>query len=194
MCKLKSTRPNCNTVDSPGLSRIIRFIPVNELTGTMPPTLDIVTPATTIPGASKILAAPFTYVATTGSGYWREIEVMLNSADLGQDLVGEGASQGFENKIQFTYPDDDAAICEFLEQMVKCSKCGGVLASATNPDSGLTRIIGTIAQPAMIKAGSATSGDKVGGKARETKVTIGALGVTAFTLPTTIPLKLTPNP
>ena len=192
MAGITAIASNC-VAESPGVVRILKFIPCDELTAE-PKTLYELTPSTATTAVDKkTIGEIFAY--KNNAAYFRNIEVAINTPMGKSDSVGEGGAMGFENGVDFSITNDSAATRQFADELVELSRCGcGVVVLLQNPDNGNFDKIGEFSRPATVKAINGSTGDKVGGSPREYKFSLSALsGKTPKIYPSTLAVRVAPT-
>jgi hypothetical protein len=114
MCKFENLVIECGGMNPPGLRTKLYFIPAAELVG-FPKTKDKMTPAGTAIGDTVTIGEAFTMVTTAGKGFFRTIDVVVDTAGLMSKTVGEVLSKSFENSLKFFVMGTSVAALEFAE-------------------------------------------------------------------------------
>jgi hypothetical protein len=141
MATLQSLTRTCGQSIPPGTKTKVYFTFVSELTG-FPATAE--DNGGTDQGDSKMLDEAFDFsAAASGKGFWRELDILVDTGSVADTLEGEIGGQGFVNRLPFFVLGDGAAEREFADQVAANSGCtiwlvptkGGRYIVVGNPDN-----------------------------------------------------------
>ena len=190
MCEFKGLTGQCGKRNPPGLRAKIYLIPASELTA-QPRTLKEVTPATTVKGATKILGEEFEYVTTTGKGFWREVDVLIDSSSIDISTEGEIGNLSFKNGLNFVINGTAAEESEFADELLNCCVVAAVQLRA---EEAHYKIVGRYDDPAHVEEVTGGSGLKVGDRNAMAFKLRDFSGEMLPQYPVSLGLTLTPNP
>lgn len=122
------------------------MIPKGELNG-FPAT--VADGGGTADGDRKRLAAPFQYVDTEGLGYWRRIELLVDTGNIRNTSEGEIGGQGYRNRAVGFIQGYGAEENEFMDDLLAYSGCVILLLALKN---GPTHVIGNLSDPAFVES------------------------------------------
>lgn len=144
-------------------------------------------PANKTAAKKKTLGENFTLVA---GEVFSTVKGRLNTVKGRHAKSGEGSSSGVEHGVEIQFDEDDVNTRYFIDQVLETERCGcGVVIAASRREGGYD-IYGTEQFPLMLSH-EATSGDKFGGEAKNTKFTFVGVGpVTPTILPATFILPI----
>lgn len=191
MCEIKTLAINCGEPNPPGLRTKMRFIPAKELTG-FPKTKDKMTPAGTAVGDTVTLGEVFTYVTTPGKGYWRELDVLVDTGGLNSKTIGEIGGKSFQNTIKGFLPLAESSRAAILEWNQCMANACLVCAVQDRTDRWL--IVGRDNDPAHIEEIDTNFGEKQGDRAGSAFSIKSMDGSVPLLYPDTLAFDLTPNP
>jgi len=154
MCNLRAITRSCGSPVPPGVKQTIYLIPKDEIS---------VFPAvegTTTAGDTKRLSAAFTMVTTVGKGYWRSIDILVNSGNHRNTLAGEIGGQKIEQRFDFVVLGNGPVQAEFVDTLLCQSGCLIALIPAKD---GNYIVMGDKDNPAYLEAvEGGTGGDRSG--------------------------------
>lgn len=154
MCTLRNLTRVCGEPLPPGTKTKLYLIPISEITA-FP---DVV--GTTDPGDSKTTSENFTLVTTVGLGFWRTVDIWVDTGAIRNTLEGEIGGQGWRQRVDFFVIGNSAVQLEFADTMLCQSGC---LLAIIIDKTGNYHIIGTLEDPVYLEAGEGGSGgDRVG--------------------------------
>lgn len=158
---MKSLTRSCGKSIPPGTKTKARFTFTSELTG-WPATKEA--GGGTDQGDSKILNEPFDFAAAgSGLGYWRELDILVDTGAVTDTLEGEIGGQSFVNRMPFFVLGDGAAQREFADQVAANAGC---FIWMIQSKSGNHLVLGNPDNPVFveeIEGGTGTApGDRVG--------------------------------
>jgi hypothetical protein len=180
---LNSMTRVCGTANPPGTKAVFRFWKKGELT-TWPAT--VAAGGGTAAGDTKRLAGNFSFIP---SGYMREVDVLVDSAQLKNMLEGEPGGQGYKTEVTFFVLGTQAEQLEFADCMAAFSGC---LIGMLETRAGDKHVIGNIDIPCFITAAEMDSGAKNGDKSGTAYTLTASTGYTSFIYNGT--LKTVPTP
>lgn len=103
----------------------------------------------TAQGDTKILDEPFAFVTTVGLGYWRALDILVDTGEFGNELDGEIGGQEMKNMHTFFILGDTPAVREHVDVMVRNSGCLLFLIPTKNGD---TLVQGDLDNPVFIES------------------------------------------
>lgn len=185
MCDLQSLTKNCGQNNPPGTRTKLMFIPAEELT-THPGYL-----TTTNAGDSITLDAAWTHVTDTGLGYWRELDITVDTGEIVTNTVGESGSLSFENQLNFFVNGFGPAEKEFAN---KAANCCLVVAIQDRADKDNWHVLGQFNDPAQITEITGGTGIKTGDRRGMAYSIKDMTGSVPDVYPDTFGFNMTPNP
>lgn len=112
------------------------------------------------PGDTKVYDEPFAFVATSGVGYWRSVDILVDTGQLREIGEGEIGSLKHIQEIDFFLLGNEAVQQENLDTLVAHSGC---LIGLIPTQDGNYHVVGDLDNPVFIKPYEGGSGgDKVG--------------------------------
>lgn len=155
MANIKSLTGECGTQTPPGTTAKLYYTCSCELNG-FPGVL-----ATTDPGDSVKLDGPFDFsTAPVGEGYWREVDILIDTGGISQAVEGESGGKGLAGGMRFFVVGSDAAQLEFQENMVKADGCiVGMMKQRGHTDY---TVMGSDEVPALVESADLDGGEKLG--------------------------------
>ena len=156
MCDLKSLTKNCGENVPPGTRAEIFLIPAHELVS-QPQTR--AEGGGTAAGDTMILDEPFEFITDTGLGYFRKYNIIVDSAEAKDTLVGEVGGRSWENMVSFSIAGTDAEQLEFASCVANACLVAVIV---DRTDKG--RVFGQYNDPCHIDSIEITTGLKAGDK------------------------------
>jgi len=158
MATLQSLKRVCGTKTIKGTKAVARFCIKGEFNG-WPQTKEEL--GGSAQGDSKVLDEPFDFsTAPPGFGYWREIDILVDTGQLKMLIEGEVAGLEFKNGLDFFIQGSGAAQLEFGDLMIQYSGC---LIWNIPDKNGNEYILGDLENPCFVESGEGgTGGDKNG--------------------------------
>lgn len=159
MCTLSNLTKACGSQLPPGTKQKLYLVPVAELTE-WPDTMDVTGNGTGAAGESKILDEEWSFVTTQDLGFWRTIDILVDSGDLRNVMEGEIGGQGYRQRLDFFVLGNNSREVEFADCLLANSGC----MIAMVPDkAGNYHVLGDLDNPVYIEAAEGgTGGDRVG--------------------------------
>ena len=156
---LRSISKVCNEARPSGAKAKLFLTCKGELNG-MPATREEVVLAavgTPGPGDSKIYDEPFDFsLAPTGSGYWREIDIRVDSADYQNFLQGADGGKSYRQELPFSLDGaTDEENAEFADVLAALSGCMIAMLPAK---TGKYLVLGDTENPASLQDGNSALG------------------------------------
>lgn len=151
---LNSLRRECGTAVLKGAQTKLYAIPKNEITA-FPRTRAVIGSGTLAPGDTKILDEAFGLVQTVGLGYWREVDILVNTGQVKNVL--EGDTGGKENKamVELFVQGNGPKEKEFADMVAANDGC---LILAMPTKDGHMQCVGNLDNPVFIEAYDGGSG------------------------------------
>jgi len=161
MAELQSLTRACGQSIPPGTKLRAYFTLKDELTGWPQTREDL---GGTDQGDSKILDEPFDFSgAAVGKGYWRSVDILVDTGNLQDTLEGEIGGQGFVNRLNFFILGAGAPQLEFADCVAANAGC---MIWMIPDKKGNHRVFGEPDNPVFVEAldgGTGTvNGDRVG--------------------------------
>lgn len=157
MCNLQTLAKNCGDQKIAGVKERVYFTPQSEIE-TWPQTEAEL--AGTDQGDTKLLNEPFDFVATVGLGYWRYMDVLVDTGEQINVLEGSIGGQYWRQRLNVFINSNDQSTSEFLDELLACSGCMVML--IPNKD-GSYHVMGDATNGVYIETGEGGSGgDRVG--------------------------------
>lgn len=155
MPTLSSLKKICGKKKAKGVKTRVYYTVAGELNG-YPDSLP-----DGVQGNSQRLDGAFDFSnAPSGAGYWRELDILVDTGDVLINIEGEVGGQEHKNSFKFFVEGTDAPQLEFSALMTQYSGCLLWLVPGKN---GLYYVVGDIDSPAFVEAGEGgTGGDKNG--------------------------------
>jgi len=120
----------------------------------------VIAPAVAAPGDTKIYDEPFAFVATSGVGYWRSMDILVDTGQLREIGEGEIGSLKHIQEVDFFLLGNKAIQQENLDALTAHSGC---LIAIIPTQDGSFHVVGDLDNPVFIKPYTGGSGgDKVG--------------------------------
>lgn len=162
MAQLQSLTRTCGQSIPPGTKLKAYFTLKDELTG-WPQTAEEL--GGTDQGDSKILDEAFDFSgAAAGKGFWREVDILVDTGQLRDTLEGEIGGQGFVNRLDFFVLGAGAPQLEFADQVAANAGC---MIWMIPDKKGNYRVLGEPDNPVFVETLEMTTGtvngDRVGG-------------------------------
>lgn len=112
-------------------------------------------------GDSKILDEPWDFsLAPTDEGYWRVIDILVNTGQLRNTIEGEIGGQGFKQRLDCFIQGNGPEQLEFADCLVINSGC--LLPMIADKQSN-HHVMGDLENPIYVETGEGgTGGDRVG--------------------------------
>lgn len=177
---------NCGKNVIAGTEARLYLIPAGELTN-HPQTKEELGGSN--PGDDMILDQPYTYVATSGLGYWREYTIIVDSGEVVDTLIGEVGFRGWENTLAFQIQGTEVEQLQFARDVAN-----GCLVAMVTDRQGITRVFGKYNDPCFVDAIEIRSGKKPGDVVGGTYLLKNSAGGPALTYDlTTHGINTTPN-
>lgn len=190
MCDLNSlSGGGCGINNPPGIRTKLKFIPAEELTN-QPRVLGEMVPASTVSGKDNIMNEAFTYVTTEGKGYWRDLDIMVDTGEIAISTSGDPGSLAILNGLNIMVVGLGPAQKEFAQ---KAANCCLVVAIMDRADKDYYHIIGRFDDAAHITEIGGGTGIKVGDKRALSYKIADTTGQIALSYPVSLGLNLTPN-
>jgi hypothetical protein len=189
MCDFKGLAGDCGKRNPPGVRAKLYIIPASELTD-HPRSLKEMTPATTTQGATKLLNEAFAYVATSGLGYWREIDILVDTGSTEHATEGEIGNLSIRNSLNFVINGTAEKESELADQLLNCCLVAAIQLRA---EPLHYKIFGRYDDPAHIVEISGGSGVKVGDRNALVFKIQDSTGDMPSLYPVATGLELTPN-
>jgi hypothetical protein len=155
MCNIAPLTKNCGANNPPGTRTKLYLAPSGEFNGWPQTAAD---GGGTDPGDSLILDEPFDFTtAPVGAGYWREVDIVADTGEIRDTLVGEVGGRSWENMFAFFLSGLEAERLEFAKNMANCC-----IVALLQDRNGVYRVIGRFDDPAFIESIELTTGLKSG--------------------------------
>ena len=133
----------CGNTGLPGLQAKLYLIDKNEIE-TWP------TIGSGAYGNAKTLTTEWDLVATTGLGYWREIDILVDSGELRMLVEGNLGSKFIRNFLDFYVEKLGKEQLQFADDIISDSGCLiGMIAAKGTP----TFVLGDLSNPLFLDAG-----------------------------------------
>lgn len=198
MAQLANMSSTCGTPNPPGTKSKLRLTVKGELTG-WPQTVAALKEAANDPadpvlqGDTKRFGENFDFSnASSGRGFWREFDILVDTGNLQFELEGEVGGQGYKSMIPFTIIGTEAEKLEFADTVAAYSGC--LVASITGRNN-VSYIVGNPDIPAVVDTATGASGTKNGERNATDFVVRASTGYTPMTIDAAaFPFKTTPNP
>lgn len=157
MCTLKNLTRVCGQQLPPGTKAKLYLIPKDEIT-TWPAT--VADGGGTAAGDTKRLAAAFTLSTTAGAGFWRELDILVDTGQLREAIEGEIGGQSIRQRVDFFVLGNGAQQQEYVDCMLANSGCLIVMIPTK---AGNYHVMGDLENPVYVETiEGGTGGDRVG--------------------------------
>lgn len=103
----------------------------------------------TAQGDTKILDEPFTFVTTVGLGYWRSVDILVDTGEYMNEMEGDIGGQEFKQRFSFFILGDAPAQREFVDVLLKNSGC---LINLIQGKNGDTLVQGNLENPVFVQS------------------------------------------
>ena len=157
MCTLKNLTRVCGQQLPPGTKAKLYLIPKDELTAW---------PATVADGGgvaagdTKRLDEAFAMVTTAGKGFWRTLDILVDTGQLREVLEGEIGGQSIRQRVDFFVLGNGAEQNEYVDCMLANSGCLIVMIPTK---AGNYHVMGDLENPVYVEAiEGGSGGDRVG--------------------------------
>lgn len=195
MADLMSIVNQCGSAAPPGTKTKLRLAVKGEFTNWPKTVAEIAIAASQTPlaGDTKRLGEAFDFSgASSGKGFWREFDILVDTGDLKAVLEGEVGGQGYKGQIPFTIIGMDAAKLEFADTIVAFSGC---LIASISGRNNIDYILGNPDVPVVIESAELALGTKNGERSGGNYVLSANTGYTPMTYDgATLGFDITPNP
>lgn len=189
LCNLINYVRACGLLIPPGTRTKLHLIPISEVTAE-PDTVAVVD-STTAAGDTKLTGEDFTYVATVGKGFWRQLDIWTDTGNIRYELEGEIGGQGFRQRLDFFILGATEVELEVAETLLCNSGC---YLAAIEDKAGKMHWLGRINDPVYLEAATGGSGASDGRSGMQYTL-FSNTGKTGIIIDTTnYPLDITPNP
>lgn len=188
MCDLKNLTLACGQQTPPGTRARLYLAPAEEFTA-WPQTLKQTTPATTVVGAAKIYDDAFAFVTTSGKGFWRSYDILVDSGIVNSNSVGEPGNLSFQNDVAFFLLGTTAERLEFADNVANCCLVAMI---QTREDEDNLLVLGRNDDPAKVQEIKITTGAKVGDKNGGAYIIKDSTGKTPYVYPLSLGIDTSP--
>lgn len=154
---LKNLTRTCGKAIPPGTKTKLYLIPVDEI---------VSWPATaaagggTAQGDTKILDEAWDLVVVVGKGFWRTVDILVDTGNLREIMEGEFGGQGIRQRLDFFVLGNGAAQQEWADDMLAFSGC---LIAMIPTKAGDYHVLGDLDNPVFLEAlEGGSGGDRVG--------------------------------
>lgn len=180
----------CGQFKLPGTQLKVKYTLQSDLNG-FPAT--VAAGGGTAAGDTKRLGAAFDFTgAPSGSGYWREADILVDSGDLRWTLEGDPGGQGINNSLPFFIEGALPAQLEAADMFLKYSGC---IILSIEGRNGVDYVIGDLKMGVYIRTAEGGLGTTAGEQHGTAYEFYWPKGVTPYTIDaTTYPFDTTPNP
>lgn len=142
-------------------------------------------------GDSKIFGEAWDFTAApTGKGFWREVDILVDTGALNDTLEGEVGGHSIVNRLPFFLEGAEAAQREFFDQMVANEGCVLWMIGDKN---GNYPVLGNKDFPAYLETGEGGTGTVNGDRVGYSFQLFCNTGLTAMLYDVTLGIDLTPN-
>lgn len=186
MCNVRNLTRSCGSPLPPGTKLKLYVIPKDEITAW--PQTEAEANAGTDLGDKKTLAEAFTYTTDVGKGFWRAVDILVDTGNLRNVMEGEFGGQGYRQRLDFFIQGNGAPELEWADDMLACSGC---LIAMIEDKAGNRHVLGDLDNPVFLEAAEGGSGgDRVG-----YQYTLYAnTGKMPYIYGSALAINLTPNP
>jgi hypothetical protein len=190
MCEISNLTKGCGERTPGGLRTKLYLVPASEVIGT-PRTLKEMTPASTTPGATVLMNEAWQMVTTSGKGFWREFDVVIDKSSVVFTAEGDKGNKSIKNGLRFSLASTGIEVREFVENYVNCCHVAMI---ASREEPGQYLVIGRHDDPAFLEeleGGSGANSTEFNGF----NFTIGdSTGLISRSYPAALGVDLTPAP
>ena len=161
---LQSLTRICGTENTPGTKVTLYYAKKGEFNGWPRTRHEVVTAAggTPVAGDTKILDEPFDFSeAPAGMGYWRKVDILVDSGAINAVMEGETGGKGIKNMIPFYVLGTNAEQLEFSDSIVAHDGC---LVAMLGDREGNFRVLGNPDVPVQVESIEGGTGTKIGEK------------------------------
>ena len=150
MCNVKTLTRACGNANLPGTQAKLYLIPKEEILAW--PTVG----AGSEYGAAKTLTTAWSLVTTSGKGYWRELDILVDSGVIRIALEGNVGSKFYRNMVDFFIQGLQKEQLQLADDLAACSGC---LIGMIALKGGTTIVLGDLSNPLFLEAaeGGATN-------------------------------------
>jgi hypothetical protein len=128
-------------------------------------------------GDSKILDEPFDFSgAPSGLGFWRAVDILVNTGQFRDTLEGEIGGQGFTSRVDFFVLGQGENQLEFADCVAANNGC---LIAMVPDKSGNHRVLGNLDDPAFVEAIEGGTGLAPGDRVGAAYTLYANMGITA---------------
>lgn len=189
MCTLRNFTRSCGESIPPGTRTKLYLIPTAEITAF--PDTEAVANSGTAAGDTKITGEDFTLSTEVGEGFWREVDIWVDTGNIRNELEGEIGGQGYRQRVDFFILGNGKTENEFADTLLCQSGC---LIAIIPDKAGNYHIIGNLDDPVFLEAATGGSGEATGRSGMQYTLYANTGKTTLIHDVATYPLDLTPVP
>jgi hypothetical protein len=177
----------CGTRFTPGTRSKLYLIPKGELDAWPQTDAEL---GGTDQGDTKILGEAFSFVATSGLGYWREYDILVDTGAVNETLEGEIGGQAIVSRVNFFIMGVAAKQKEFADNILDYAGC---LIAMIADKSGNYHVIGDLNDPCFIETIEGGTGTTPGDRVGYAYTLYANTGKTSMLYNSTLGVNTTPN-
>jgi len=187
MASLKNLTSSCGTNYIPGTKATLYLVPKGELAAWPATEAD---GAGTDPGDTKLIAEAWDFTgAGSGLGYWRQVDILVNTGGVVETLEGEIGGQAMVQRLNFFVHGATETQKEFADDVAAYNGC---LIAMISDKSGKYHVIGNLDDPCFIEQIEGGTGAAPGDRVGFAYTLYSNAGVTSLVYPSALGINTTP--